>query len=81
MTHDELEGRLSAQREILTCLLAAAISGDRGVIETMLKDEDNVLDGNEDPGSLPTTAYAFEAARAHEVRTIVDAAKARAAAG
>jgi hypothetical protein len=80
MTIDELEGRLSAQREILTALLAAFLSGDSKTLNARLKDETIFMDGEEDPGVVPSEAFAFEAARAAEIRAILQAAKARAAA-
>ncbi|MDB5526758.1 MAG: hypothetical protein JWM58_4521 [Rhizobium sp.] len=80
MTVDELEGRLSAQREILISVLAALLSGGPNTLNAKLKDETIFMDGEEDPGVVPSEAYAFEAARAAEIRSILGAAKARVAA-
>lgn len=80
MTMEELEGRLSAQREILISFLAAYLSGSRETLDARLKDEATFMDGEEDPGIVPSESFAFEAARAAEIRAILKAAKIRAAA-
>ena len=79
MKIDELEGRLSAQREILVSLLAAFLGGDSKTLGERLKDETIFMDGEEDPGIVPSEAFAFETARAAEIRSILQAAKLRAA--
>jgi hypothetical protein len=78
MERDEFEGRLSAQREILISLLAAVLSGNNGPLEQLMRDEEIFMNGQEDPGVLPTEAFALESARAEEIRTILTAARARA---
>lgn len=80
MTMEELEGRLSAQREILIAFLAAYIAGDRDSLNARLRDETMFMDGEEDPGVVPSEAFAFEEARSAEIRAILRAAQARAAA-
>lgn len=80
MTIEELEGRLSAQREILITFLAAYLSDDHDSLTGKLRDETMFMDGEEDPGAVPSEAYAFEAARADEIRSILRAAQARVAA-
>ena len=80
MRLDELEGRLSAQREVLISLLAAFLAGDSKTLGDRLKDETVFMDGEEDPGVVPSEAFALEAARAAEIKAILGAAKARAAA-
>jgi hypothetical protein len=80
MTMEELEGRLSAQREILIAFLAAYLSGGQATLGARLRDETLFMDGEEDPGAMPSEAFAFEAARAAEIRAILRAAQARAAA-
>jgi hypothetical protein len=80
MTMEELEGRLSAQREILIAFLAAYLSGSHETLNARLRDETIFMDGEEDPGAMPSEAFAFEAARASEIRAILKAAQARAAA-
>jgi hypothetical protein len=80
MTMEELEGRLSAQREVLIAFLAAYLGGDRQTLSARLRDETIFMDGEEDPGIVPSEAFAFEAARSAEIRSILRAAQARAAA-
>jgi hypothetical protein len=80
MTIEELEGRLSAQREILIAFLAAYLSGDSKTLSARLRDETVFMDGEEDPGVVPSEAFAFEEARSAEIRAILGAAQARAAA-
>jgi hypothetical protein len=77
---EELEGRLSAQREILIAFLAAYLSNDHEKLTKRLRDETVFMDGEEDPGAIPSEAYAFEAARSDEIRSILRAAQARVAA-
>lgn len=80
MTMEELEGRLSAQREILIAFLAAYLGGDHDNLTARLRDESVFMDGEEDPGAVPSEAFAFEAARSDEIRSILKAAQARVAA-
>jgi hypothetical protein len=80
MTIEELEGRLSAQREILIAFLAAYLSGDSKTLSARLRDETVFMDGEEDPGVVPSEAFAFEEARSAEIRAILGAAQARVAA-
>jgi hypothetical protein len=80
MTTEELEGRISAQREILIAFLAAYLSGDSKTLIARLRDETVFMDGEEDPGVIPSEAFAFEEARSAEIRAILKAAQARAAA-
>jgi len=80
MTIEEGEGRLSAQREILIAFLAAYLSGDSKSLSARLRDETMFMDGEEDPGVVPSEAFAFEEARSAEIRAILKAAQARAAA-
>ena len=44
------------------------------------EDETMFMDGEEDPGVIPSEAFAFEEARSAEIRAILKAAQARAAA-
>jgi hypothetical protein len=80
MTIEELEGRLSAQREILIAFLAAYLSDDSKTLSARLRDETVFMDGEEDPGVVPSEAFAFEEARSAEIRAILGAAQARVAA-
>ncbi len=79
---EELEGRLIAQRELLIELLSAMIGGEVTVTAFLqrLRDDATFKDNEEDPGVLPDNAFAIENAAAREVRAILEAARARAAA-
>ncbi|MDH6268907.1 hypothetical protein M2360_004326 [Rhizobium sp. SG_E_25_P2] len=78
MDADELERRLNAHREVLTALVAALARGDGGDILERLAQETLFMNGQEDPGVLPSEAFALEQAHADEIRRIVDAARQRA---
>ncbi|CDN55573.1 Hypothetical protein RG1141_CH32380 [Neorhizobium galegae bv. officinalis bv. officinalis str. HAMBI 1141] len=80
LTPQELEGRLNAHREVLIELLSAMIGGEVTITSFLrrLRDDATFKDNEEDPGLLPEGAFAIENAAAREVRSILDAARARA---
>jgi hypothetical protein len=80
LTPQELEGRLNAHREVLVELLSAMIGGEVTITSFLrrLRDDATFKDNEEDPGLLPEGAFAIENAAAREVRSILDAARARA---
>ena len=82
LTTEELEGRLSAHRELLIDMLAAMIGGEVTITQFLkkLRDDGTFKDNEEDPGLLPDTGFAIENSAARELRTILEAARARAAA-
>ncbi|HEX5933909.1 MAG TPA: hypothetical protein VFY63_07070 [Pseudorhizobium sp.] len=82
LTKEELEGRLSAHRELLIDMLAAMIGGEVTITQFLkkLRDDGTFKDNEEDPGLLPDVGFAIENAAARELRTILEAARARAAA-
>jgi len=82
LTSHELEGRLNAHRELLIELLSAMIGGEVTITSLLqrLRDDATFKDNEEDPGVLPEGAFAIENSAAREVRSILDAARARAAA-
>ncbi|CAN7472445.1 hypothetical protein [Neorhizobium sp. LjRoot104] len=82
LTPQELEGRLNAHRELLIELLSAMIGGEVTITSLLrrLRDDATFKDNEEDPGLLPEGAFAIENSAAREVRSILDAARARAAA-
>ncbi|CDZ70168.1 Hypothetical protein NGAL_HAMBI2610_17690 [Neorhizobium galegae bv. orientalis] len=82
LTPHELEGRLNAHRELLIELLSAMIGGEVTITSLLkrLRDDATFKDNEEDPGLLPEGAFAIENSAAREVRSILDAARARAAA-
>ena len=81
---EELEGRLNAQRETLAFLIAglAHIQAGAGgaeapdVIEA-LEEHSRFQDHQEDPGAVPTAAFAIEGAMMREFALILETARAR----
>lgn len=82
MTTEELEGRLSAHRELMIDMLAAMIGGESRTSQFLarLRDDATYKDHEEDPGVLPDSGFAIANAAARELRTVLEAARARAAA-
>ncbi len=72
MNEDEVEGRLSAHRYILSYLLTKLVTdpGDRKVLLDWLDERASVNDGEEDPGSVIVQGYAEQQARADEFKMI-----------
>ncbi len=72
MNEEEVEGRLSAHRYILSHLLARQASSPedgKGLID-WLDERASVNDGEEDPGAVIVQGYAEQQARADEFRII-----------
>ncbi|OHV84838.1 hypothetical protein [Rhizobium sp. LCM 4573] len=80
MTAQELEGRLNAHRELMIDLLAAMIGGEVTITAFLqkLRDDATFKDNEEDPGVMPEDGFAIENSAAREVRSILEAARARA---
>lgn len=80
LTPHELEGRLNAHREVLIELLSAMIGGEVTITSFLrrLRDDATFKDNEEDPGLSPDGAFAIENSAAREVRSILEAARARA---
>ncbi|WP_137157596.1 hypothetical protein [Rhizobium sp. FKL33] len=78
MDADELERRLNAHRDVLTTIVAALARNGQTEILYHLAPETQFMNGQEDPGVLPSEAFALEHAHADEIRRIVDAARLRA---
>lgn len=72
MSDDEVEGRLSAHRYILSQLLAKLFTdpGKRKVLLDWLDERASVNDGEEDPGAVIVQGYAEQQARADEFKII-----------
>jgi hypothetical protein len=83
LTPQELEGRLNAHRELMIEMLAAMIGGEVTISAFLrrLRDDATFKDNEEDPGIMPDPAFAIENAAARELRSMLEAARARAAAG
>ncbi|MFC3163525.1 hypothetical protein [Ciceribacter thiooxidans] len=81
LTRQDIEGRLNAHRELLVTILSRLLKEPAGAeILRYLEQDDMPLDGAEDPGLTPSAGYAREAVMADEVRAVLNAARARAAA-
>ena len=81
MTGDELEARLNAHREILISLMASMMADGRHArVFDELQQDAVFRDGEEDPGVIPSRAFATEAHAADEIGRLLEAARARAAA-
>jgi len=75
-----LEGRINAQRELIVTILASLLRDGKIADLDRIEQEIVPVNGEEDPGVVPSAAYAIEGASAEEIRTILKAAKARAGA-
>ncbi len=82
LTTEELEGRLNAHRELMIDMLAAMIGGEMTITRFLqrLRDDATFKDNEEDPGVLPDEGFAIANGSAREIRAILEAARARAAA-
>ncbi|MCB5203643.1 hypothetical protein LH464_14285 [Neorhizobium sp. T786] len=82
LSAEELEGRLNAHRELMIDMLAAMIGGEVTITQFLqrLRDDATFKDNEEDPGVMPGEGFAIENATARELRSILEAARARAAA-
>ncbi|WP_337182235.1 hypothetical protein [Shinella sp.] len=74
-----LEGRINAHRRLLVELLSvvAAIPEAREALLAMARDNETVIDHEEDPGVEPDAAFAAQQIADDEIRAILKAAMAR----
>lgn len=80
MNGQELEARLNAHREVLISLMASMMADPRHAkVFDDLQQDAIFRDGEEDPGVVPTRAFAAEVHAADEIAKLLDAARARAA--
>ncbi|MCZ4094581.1 hypothetical protein [Sinorhizobium psoraleae] len=79
---ENIEFRLAAHREILVAVLSALAKNDNAwlVINRILEEELIVQDHEEDPGIVPSEAFARQNAVTAEISSILQDASARAAA-
>ncbi|ASJ70645.1 hypothetical protein [Granulosicoccus antarcticus] len=72
MNEEEVEGRLSAHRYILSHLLARLSTdpGEQKALLGWLNERASVNDGEEDPGAVIVQGYAEQQARADEFNII-----------
>lgn len=83
LSPETFEGRLIAQRQMLAeilALLAQAGGPATEAAEALLEDRFVPPDQQEDPGAVPTEAFAIEGAIEDERRLIVEEARRRVAA-
>ncbi|MFD2346679.1 hypothetical protein GHK62_16780 [Sinorhizobium terangae] len=80
---ESTEFRLAAQREILVAVLSALAKNDDAwrEINRILEEELIVQDHEEDPGIVPSEAFARQNAVTAEISSILQDASARAARG
>ena len=79
MNIHEMEARLNAHREVLISLMASMMAEGRHARVFDELEQDAVFrDGEEDPGIVPSKAFASEAHAADEIARLLDAARARA---
>ena len=78
-TTAHLEGRINAHRRLLVELLSvvAAIPEARPALVAMARDNETVIDHEEDPGIEPDAAFAAQQIADDEIRAILKAAMAR----
>ncbi|MCO5731730.1 hypothetical protein [Rhizobium sp. SSA_523] len=82
LTPADLEGKLNAHRELMIDFIAALLGGEESIKDftRRLADDSNFKDHEEDPGIVPGEGLAIETSAATEIRSILEAARARAAA-
>jgi hypothetical protein len=79
MNLHEFEARLNAHREVLISLMASMLAGGRHDKLFEELEQDSVYSGGEeDPGIVPSKAFASEAHGAEEISRLLEAARARA---
>ena len=79
LTNEEIEGRLNAQREALAFLFALAFDQEEDFerLWRLLEERFQFQNNQEDPGVLPSRAFAIEGAMMREFRQIAEDARAR----
>ncbi|MER9341871.1 hypothetical protein NKI41_13870 [Mesorhizobium sp. M0601] len=79
LPNEEIEGRLNAQRETLALVVALLASKDTAPerIWAELEARFQFQNSQEDPGVLPSRAFAIEAAKMREFKLIAEEAQAR----
>ncbi|RUU48648.1 hypothetical protein EOD08_01665 [Mesorhizobium sp. M6A.T.Ca.TU.002.02.2.1] len=79
LTNEEIEGRLNAQRETLSLVVAllAGLDATSERIWAELEARFQFQNNQEDPGALPSGAFAIESAMMREFKLIADEARAR----
>jgi hypothetical protein len=79
LSNDDLTGRLEAQRRVLQWLLAR-VDADEAELDRMIEELDEPYppaDHQEDPGAVPTEAFAGFAAYTAEMRLLLEPVRER----
>ncbi len=79
LTNEEIEGRLNAQRETLALVVAllAGLDAASKRIWAELEARFQFQNNQEDPGALPSSAFAIESAMMREFKLIFEETRAR----
>ncbi|WP_137131411.1 hypothetical protein [Rhizobium sp. FY34] len=80
MSAEEMEGRLNAHRELMIDFIAALLGGEESLqsFTSRLAEDASFKDHEEDPGVVPGPGLITQTSAASEIRSIMDAARARA---
>lgn len=79
MTPEAMEGKLNAYRGVLISLLSILVKDHRyKAMFDELEADTLFMDGEEDPGIIPSDGFAIDAVAADEIRSLIEAARARA---
>lgn len=73
LSNTDIEGRLNALRDVVAILLAEAPDDTAARIGTALERMATIDNHQEDPGTLPSRAFATESARAREIGLLREA--------
>lgn len=80
LSPEELEARVNAHRELLIDCLTALLGGQRARTALLERIRQDAVDmgHEEDPGAVPSEGLSIQKGMAREIRSILDAARARA---
>ncbi|MBL0373204.1 hypothetical protein JJB09_14300 [Rhizobium sp. KVB221] len=79
MTPEMMEAKINAYRGVLIGLLSVLVKDERyTALFDELEADGMFMDGEEDPGIVPSEGFAVDAAAAAEIRSLVDTARERA---
>lgn len=73
LSNTDIEGRLNALRDVVALLLAEAPGEAAGRIRAALERMATIDNHQEDPGTVPSHAFATESARAREIDMLREA--------
>ncbi|HWK65035.1 MAG TPA: hypothetical protein VNS34_08850 [Rhizobiaceae bacterium] len=73
----ELEGRINGLREVIAILAAHLIEKGAGDLRQSLEERLAFLNHQEDPGAVPQSSFAVEAAATREIELLLEETLAR----